>query len=111
LGTCIDVGFGLERLEMVLNKTVKSKEETLIETVNKIIESGFKPSGNKQGYILRKLLRLCHQNGIEINHQFYRDEIIRQEKIINKYNKLKDKYKDKSKEWWYDTHGIDLDNI
>ena len=68
LGTCIDVGFGLERLEMVLNKTTKSKQETLVETIKKIIESGFVPGNNKQGYILKKLLRLCHKENIVIEH-------------------------------------------
>lgn len=109
LGTCIDVGFGLERIEMVLNNTPKSKEDTLKETVFKMIESGFEPGNNKQGYILKKLLRLCHKNGVVVDHQFYEDEVIRQEKILIKWNRLKDKHKDKPKEWWWDTHGIDLD--
>ena len=111
LDTCIDVGFGLERIEMVLNNTPKSKEDTLKETVFKIIESGFEPSNNKQGYILKKLLRLCHKNEVVIDHDFYRDEVVRQEKILVKWDRLKDKHKDKSKEWWWDTHGIDLDLI
>lgn len=111
LGTCIDVGFGLERLEMVLNKTSKSKKDTLIETVEKIIESGFIPGNNRQGYLLRKLLRLCHKDNIVIEHQFYYDEVERQEKILVKWERLKDKHKDKPKEWWWDTHGIDLDLI
>ena len=109
LGTCIDVGFGLERIEMVLNNTPKSKEDTLKETVYKIIESGFEPSNNKQGYILKKLLRICNKNGVVIEHQFYEDELIRQDKILTKWNRLKDKHQDKPKEWWWDTHGIDLD--
>ena len=111
LGTCIDVGFGLERIEMVLNNTPKSKEDTLKETVFKMIESGFAPGNNKQGYILKKLLRLCHKNGVTIDHDFYRDEVVRQEKILVKWERLKDKHKDKPKEWWWDTHGIDLDLI
>ena len=111
LGTCIDVGFGLERLEMILNKQIISKEDTLKESIMKIIESGFKPSNNKQGYILRKLLRVCHQNKIEIEHPFYINEVERQERILNKWEKLKNKHKDKPKEWWFDTHGIDLDFI
>lgn len=111
LGTCIDVGFGLERLEMILNKQIISKEDTLKESIMKIIESGFKPSNNKQGYILRKLLRVCHQNRIEIEHPFYINEVKRQERILNKWEKLKNKHKDKPKEWWFDTHGIDLDFI
>jgi alanyl-tRNA synthetase len=111
LGTCIDVGFGLERIEMVLNDTPKSKEDTLKETVFKMIESGFAPGNNKQGYILKKLLRLCHKNDVVIDHDFYRDEVVRQEKILVKWERLKDKHKDKPKEWWWDTHGIDLDLI
>ena len=111
LGTCIDVGFGLERLEMVLNKTTKTKQETLVETIKKIIESGFVPGNNKQGYLLKKLLRLCHKENIVIDHQFYYDEVERQERILVKWERLKDKHKDKPKEWWWDTHGIDLDLI
>lgn len=111
LGTCIDCGFGLERIEMILNNDRKSKEETLRETVLKIVESGFTPTYNKQGSILRKLLRVCYLDKIEINHQYYYDEIIRQEKIIEKYNrmKIKPKFKDKDKDWWFNTVGIDLD--
>ena len=111
LGTCIDVGFGLERLEMVLTGGRKSKEETLRETVIKIIESGFTPTYNKQGSILRKLLRICYLEKIEINHPFYEEEIKRQDKIISRFNRLKDRHKDKSKEWWWNTHGIDLDLV
>jgi len=111
LGTCIDVGFGLERLDMILDGVGKTKDETLIETINKMIESGFKPGNTKQDYILRKLLRLSHKNKIEINHKFYEDEVLRQEKLLKKWDKLKDKHKDKPKEWWFDTHGIDLDLI
>lgn len=111
LGDCIDIGFGLERLEIVLTGKQKSKEETLKESVLKIIESGFKPSHTGSGYILKKLLRLLYQNGIKIEHPFYDQEVKRQEINISKYNKLKEKNKDKSKEWWWDTHGIDLDLI
>lgn len=109
LGDCIDVGFGLERLEMILNGEYRTREETIRETVIKIIECGFKPTYNKQGSLLRKLLRICYLESIKIDHQYYYDEIIRQEKIINKWNRLKDKHKDKPKEWWWNTHGIDID--
>lgn len=111
LGTCIDCGFGLERLEMVLYNETKSREETLRETILKIIDSGVTPTYNKQGSILRKLLRICYLDNIDIDHQFYKDEIIRQEKIEIKYKRLKEKHKDKSKEWWWSTFGIDLDLI
>jgi alanyl-tRNA synthetase len=113
LGTCIDVGFGLDRIVMVLTGEPKSKEETLRETIFKIIESGFYPSYNKQGSILRKLLRICYLENIVIDHQFYRDEIIRQEKILHRYNvmsknpKFKDKLNDR--DFWFNTIGLDID--
>jgi len=108
-GDCIDVGFGLERLELILTGKTKTKEETVKETVMKIIESGFEPSHFKQGYILRKLLRICYKEGIRFEHPFFDDEVKRQERNISKWNKLKEKHKDKSKEWWWKTMGIDLD--
>ena len=109
LGDCIDVGFGLDRLELVITGKVKSKEETLKESITKIIESGFTPGYTGQGYILRKLLRICYKEGIKIESKFFDDEIKRQEKTTSKWNRLKEKHKDKSKEWWWNTHGIDLD--
>ena len=37
----------------------------------------------------------------------------RQDKVIKRYNKDKHKakYQDKSKEWWFDTMGVDIDFI
>jgi alanyl-tRNA synthetase len=112
LGTCIDVGFGLERLESIVNgKEIKSDTEILKETIIKIIDSGYKPGPQKQGYVLRKLLRELVKRGGKLNHPFFDKEIERQEKVFSRYERLKDKHQDKSKEWWYDTHGIDLDLI
>ena len=108
LGTCIDVGFGLERLEMILYGMQKTKEETLRDTVLKIINSGIKPAHNKQGYILKKLLRLCNKYDIQIEHQLYYDELDRQERMLIKYDRLKNRFKDRSNQWWWETHGIDV---
>lgn len=111
LGTCIDVGFGLERLELVLTGNKISKEEILKESVIKIIDSGFVPSHNGSGYVLKKLLRILYKNKISIEHPFYKQELLRQERNLIKYNKLKNKFKEKSKDWWWETQGIDLDLI
>jgi len=111
LGTCIDSGWGLERLEMVVNGYRKTKEDVLKETILKIINSGIYPSNNKEGYILKKLLRECVKNNIYIDHKFYLDELNRQKQILDKWLRLKDKFSNKSKEWWWDTHGIDIDII
>jgi len=112
LGDCIDVGFGLERLDMLVNgKKQKSRIELLKECALKIIEAGFKPSNLKQGYVLRKILREIYKSGEVLDHQYFKDEIERQKIIKNRYEKLKNKNKDKTKEWWFDTHGIDLEEV
>ncbi len=111
LDNCIDVGFGLERLEMFVNGKTINKIDTLKETAIKIIESGYTPSNLKQGYVLRKILREIYKCGSTLDHEYFRDEIKRQEKILDKYSILKNKHVNKSKQWWYETHGIDLDEI
>lgn len=111
LDNCIDVGFGLERLELIVNNKQITRIDTLKNTTLKLIENGYKPSNVKQGYVLRKLLREIHLANESIEHQYFYDELERQSKIIDKYNRLKDKHQDKSKEWWFDTHGIDITNI
>lgn len=111
LDTCIDVGFGLERLDLLINGKVVSKQQILIDTITTMIESGYSPSNLKQGYVLRKLLRQIWKMGLKIDHLFFEQEIIRQEKIMQRYERLKDKFSHMPKEWWMSTHGIDLDLI
>lgn len=108
LGDCIDCGFGLERLEMFVNGKTIDKETTLKETILKIIESGYKPSATKQGYVLRKLLRELFLMGGTIDHDYFVKEIDRQERNKSRYLKLREKYSDKPSEWWWDTQGIDI---
>jgi alanyl-tRNA synthetase len=104
LGTCIDVGFGLERLLLVSTGKEQSKGEVLRDSILKIIESGYEPNHYKQGYVLKRLLRICYRDGIEIDHQYYLDEVKRQDKIKNKYLRLKRKHIDMPKDWWWNTH-------
>lgn len=112
MGKYIDVGFGFSRLNDIINgKNELTKNDILIDAINKIIESGFKPGPQKQGYILRKLLRQLYLGGGSIEHPFFTKEVERQEKAKARYERLKDKHSDKPKEWWFDTHGIDLDEM
>jgi len=109
LGTCIDVGFGLERLDMIVNQTKpKTKEQSLIDIIDKIIFDGYTPSHKRQGYVLKRLLKSLYQLGGTIPHPFFEQEKNRQEKMMGRYHKLLPKNLDKSKEWWYSTHGIEL---
>ncbi len=112
LGSCIDAGFGAQRIESFLSSTVPlSKQAALEEAIHKIIASGYAPSNLRQGYVLRKLLRETYRSGHSIDHPFFQQEVQRQQRVIERYAKLKPKNPDKSKEWWFDTHGIDLNDV
>lgn len=112
LGTCIDVGFGLERLQALVDgSSPKSREESLKDAIQVILDSGYKPGPKLQGYVLRKLLRALNKMGGTMDCPEFLVEQERAMKVWQKYDRLKDKHKDKSKEWWYDTHGVDLDEI
>jgi len=74
-GNCIDAGFGLERLESLVNKiSLNDKSKIYKETIIKIIESGYKPGYTKQGYILRKLLRNYYKMGLTMDE--HEDKLI-----------------------------------
>lgn len=106
IGDCIDVGFGFERLNSIVNKEeILNDIETLKMIIEKCIECDIKPSNKEQGYVLRKLLREFRKRGGELEHQFFIEEKNRFQKSKEKYEKLKDK------SWWFDTHGIDLDAL
>ncbi|MCV9964470.1 alanine--tRNA ligase-related protein [Pararhizobium sp. BT-229] len=112
LGTCIDVGFGLERLDLVVNGSPPVDAlTTLRTTVKKIIESGYCPGNKEQGYVLRKLLRLLAVKGGTLDHPFFVDEVERQKRLLRRYDVLKPKHPDKTPEWWFDTHGIDVSEL
>jgi alanyl-tRNA synthetase len=111
-GDCIDVGFGFERLlNLVYDIKPKPKEEILKDTCLIIINSGIKPSGTKHGYVLRKLLRTMVYNKYKWDHPLYLKEIERSNKMYDRYLKLSKKHFDKDSNWWWETHGIDLDII
>ena len=104
----IDVGFGYSRLDDIINENKKLNENDILkDAIVKIIDSGFKPGPQKQGYILRKLLRQLYVGGGSVDHPFFEKEIQRQEKAKLRYERLKERHSDKPKEWWFDTHGID----
>lgn len=108
----IDVGFGFSRINDIINgKNELTKNDILSDAINKIIEAGFKPGPQKQGYVLRRLLRQLYKSGGSIEHPFFTKEVERQEKAKVRYERLKIKHRDKPKEWWFDTHGIDLDEM
>jgi alanyl-tRNA synthetase len=112
LGNCIDVGFGLERLDSMVNGTKpKTTDEVISETIMKIIDSGYLPTHYKQGYVLKRLLRTLYKRGGNLDHPLFHKEVKRQQRMRENYRQLLPKNPNMSKEWWYSTHGIDLDEI
>jgi alanyl-tRNA synthetase len=109
LGDCIDVGFGLDRLCMVLGEPPPSRGDALRQTVLRLLESGFRPSNKRQGYELRRLLRRMVRDGIELDHEVWRSERDRQLRVRERYERLRRKHPDRPPEWWWDTHGIDVE--
>lgn len=108
-GTCIDCGFGLERISNIINSTPPlSRAEVLSTAIVKLISEGFKPESKGAGYVLRKLIRLAVDEGVEIEHQFFTDELDRRAKHREVYSTLLPDNLDKSPQWWWETHGIDI---
>lgn len=113
LGTCIDAGFGLERLQQLVDKSMSMPRYIeLVQAAEVIHKAGYEPSNKEQGYILRKLLRMIWKEGlakgISTPWLLLQQEIKRQEKLEAKYLKLKDKFPNKDAAWWFDTHGIEI---
>jgi len=89
----------------------KSKEQLLIEVITKMIESGYTPSHKRQGYVLKRLLKTLYQMGGSMSHPFFRAERERQLRMKDKYQKLLPKNLNMPPEWWYDTHGISVEDF
>ena len=108
-GHSIDVGFGCERITNTLNPlTIKTSTSVLETTIDRLLQDGILPSNKLHGYVLRKLMRKLWLLGGCCNHPSYQQEVERQDKIVKLYERYKDRNRDKSPEWWFETFGIDL---
>lgn len=110
LGTCIDVGFGLERLQMILDKDYKLNiEEILKSTIQRLVDCGILPGAKLHGSIVRKLIREMWKNGMMPFNETTKREYERLNRNQEKYERLIRKHPDKPASWWFDTHGIEVD--
>jgi len=81
LGTCLDGGFGVERLQEQVDdrqdipRVRPRRDEVIDRTIRLLVEQGVTPSPQQQGYVLRKLLRQRFREGW--NNE--RDPVVRQE--------------------------------
>lgn len=115
LGTCIDVGFGCERLLSFTHGVITpDKEDILINSIESIIESGIEPGHHGHGYILKKLLtELVFSQGF-IEHPFYWKIVDNQLQQFQTYTKMVSRsqhYRQKDNDWWMRSFGIDLNNL
>jgi len=118
-GDCLDVGFGYERLDYLVNgNQLTDRSQLMKKAITKILESGFLPGPKEQGSIVRKLYRDYIKynpgyTGEEDNlfNKHFRLEVERKEKMLKKYNRYKKKHSDKDAGWWLGTHGIELDEV
>lgn len=110
LGTCIDVGFGLERLLLVKNNTHNTNRREILERCCfTIIDSGIELGHHKESSILKKIIITAILEGSTNSHPFF--ETIRFNLKKNYKNYLKDKVKkhlkDMPDEYFKSSYGID----
>lgn len=114
LGTCVDVGFGGERiLQLKGFLEPSSKNDILIETIESMLKDNIQLSNNQHGYVLKKLItQLINSRGF-LEHPFYH-QIYNQQKdkwIFYLKNKDKKQFISKDEKWWLDTHGVNIKNL
>ncbi len=111
LGTCIDAGFGLERLAAMLGEPMPGKAEVVRRAVEAIVAAGYEPGPKGQGYELRRLLRLMGRLDPGWGHPLMRVEAERRERARGRYERFLPRHPGKPAAWWWDTHGVDLDEF
>ncbi|WP_255468621.1 alanine--tRNA ligase-related protein [Reyranella sp. CPCC 100927] len=110
-GDCLDVGFGLQRLEHVLGVPPPSAVDLLREGISAILDAGYVPGNKAQGYALRRLLRTLWRQGGTLDHPVFHAERQRQERLRAMYHRLAPRHPGMSAAWWFDTHGIVLADV
>lgn len=112
IDTCIDVGFGLERLLMVLGVSVtKTRLEILEETALLLIENGIEISHYKSGYILKKMMTECILDGSVIRNDVFDAVRDNQKQIYRNFCNLstRNSNRDKDDAYWLNTIGFRRD--
>jgi alanyl-tRNA synthetase len=116
LGTCLDCGFGSERIQSLSDQLhdstqpVYDRSQVIDRTIGVLLDSGVSPSNQKQGYVLRRLLREQLQKGHRVpEHPCVDQERVRLEKIQTRKTQLLQKYPQQTPQWFWETHGIPLE--
>ena len=114
MDTCIDVGFGLERLlEVTGSLTPKNKLQILEETALLLIDDGVVLGHNKKEYILKKLITESIFHGSQLSNEFFDRIRFNQEKAYSTYMRKRNhkRFKDKDSVFWMDTYGFNISRM
>jgi len=114
MDTCIDVGFGLERLLAVTGSlTPKTKLDILEETALLLIDDGVMLGHNKKEYILKKLITESIFHGSQVSNEFFDRIRFNQEKAYTIYMRKRNhkRFVDKDSVFWMDTYGFNISRM
>ena len=124
LGTCTDVGFGLERLVMAAENKTRVDETSLFDVslppvardhvrcLNAFWRNGIPPGNKGRNYVCRRLLRrLLPFDGDYVWRGWLEDEKALRAKCLDRGAKMWKRHKDKPPRWWWETCGLTEDDL
>lgn len=119
LNVSTDVGFGWERLAMIIEGKSRIDETSLfdqklspimrdhVRCLNVMWDNCVHPGNKGRNYICRKLLRRCiGLTGVFSWSQWLNSEIELRNKCLERGKKLLRKHHDKPLKWWWETCGL-----
>jgi alanyl-tRNA synthetase len=114
-GDCIDCGFGLERIGSFMpgwSEAEPTRSLVLQRCIQRLLGEGIVPGNTKQGYVLRKLIRMCLREQIPLGqHPLVTREDDLRRKMLSALPRLQKKHQGKPPEFFKDTFGIDPEDL
>lgn len=115
LGDSLDCGFGLERIGSFLpgwGEPPPTRGGVISRTVGLLLGEGVVPGPGKQGYVLRKLIRLGLREGSELpEHPLVERERRSRERMLESLPRLLLRHPGKPRRFFRETFGIDPEEM
>lgn len=114
-GDCIDCGFGVERIGSFLpgwTELRPTRGLVLSRCVQLLLNEGVVPGNSKQGYVLRKLIRMCLRENLPLpDHVLVSKENASRCKVLQSLPRLLKRHPGMPPEFFKDTFGIDREDL